>query len=110
MKVLATTVAVLAVALSLAGAAHAQKQTRPTWLPEIWWKIAWCETHANWRHDSGTYQGAFGMYHGTWDTYRLPGYPAEAYNATPRQQYAVARRVAANHTLNAWGCYRNRLL
>lgn len=110
MKVLATTLAALAAALALAGGASAAQKSRPGWLPEVWWRIAVCETRANWRHDSGRYEGAFGFYEGTWDTYRLPGYPRDAYLATPRQQYAVARRVAAKHTLNAWGCYRNRLI
>lgn len=80
------------------------------WLPAKWQRIARCETHkgqyvpGDWRHNSGTYQGAFGFYHGTWDGYKPEGFPAEAYQATPRQQYIVALNVYAEHGYGAWGC------
>ncbi|MGL6278961.1 MAG: transglycosylase family protein [Gaiella sp.] len=108
-QTLTTTVCLALAALALAMSAAAQPtttKTRPSWLPDVWWRLAICETRANWRHDSGTYQGAFGIYDGTWDTYRPPGYPSEAHRATPKQQYRVAQRIAANHSMYAWGCYR----
>jgi len=74
------------------------------WLPAKWYRIARCETGVRWDWNSGTYQGAFGFYWGTWDAYRLPGMPSEAYLATPRQQWVVAERVRAVHGYGAWGC------
>lgn len=85
------------------------------WLPDKWQRIGACETGygrrpGNWRWDSGTYQGAFGFYHGTWDQYKTYAdpkagpYPAEAYLATPRQQYEVALAVWRRHGYSAWGC------
>lgn len=79
------------------------------WLPDKWQRIGACETGygtrpGRWDWNSGTYQGAFGFYHGTWDQYKVPGAPSEAYLATPRQQYQTALRVAAVHGYGAWGC------
>jgi hypothetical protein len=74
------------------------------WLPAKWQRIARCETGINWRWNSGTYQGAFGFYYGTWDNFRPSRYPSEAYLANPRQQYTVALRVYARYGYGAWGC------
>jgi hypothetical protein len=81
--------------------------TRPAWLPKVWWAIGMCETRMNWRHHAGAYEGAFGFYAGTYDTYRPAGAPRAAYLATPRQQYRAALNTARVHSLNAWGCFRN---
>jgi hypothetical protein len=81
---------------------------RPYWMPKIYWAIAQCETPpGRWNHNSGTYQGAFGFYYGTWDSYKPAGYPAEAYQASAWQQYVVARNVASSVGFNAWGCYKH---
>lgn len=77
------------------------------WLPPVWQRIARCETGTNWKHDSGTYQGAFGFYHGSWDQFNTFGYPSEAYLATPWQQYRVARAIHARFGFTGWGCYTN---
>lgn len=80
------------------------------WLPDKWQRIAHCETHkgryipGDWHHNSGTNQGAFGFYYGTWDRYKPTGAPSEAYLATPRQQYEAALNVYAAHGYEAWGC------
>lgn len=74
------------------------------WLPQKWYRIARCETGVRWDWNSGTYQGAFGFYTGTWDAYRPRGAPSEAYLATPRQQYQAALNVYAEHGYGAWGC------
>ena len=77
---------------------------RPSWLPPTWWAIGMCETQLNWRHNSGTYQGAFGFYRGSWDSFAPAGYPSEAYNATPWQQYQVALRIWRRYGFSGWGC------
>lgn len=107
-RAIATLVPLLLATLVLATSATGQptRASRPSWLPSVWWRLAVCETGGNWRHLTSSFQGAFGIYEGTWDTYRLPGYPTDAHRATPRQQYRVALRIAANHTMYAWGCYR----
>lgn len=79
------------------------------WLPDKWARIGACETGygkkpGQWTWNSGTYQGAFGFYRGTWDAYKPKGAPSEAYLATPRQQYQCALNVAAVHGYGAWGC------
>lgn len=79
------------------------------WLPDKWARIGACETGygqrpGRWDWNSGTYQGAFGFYHGTWDQYKSAGAPSEAYLATPREQYQAALNVYAAHGYGAWGC------
>jgi hypothetical protein len=75
------------------------------WLPNVWRAIGECETQLNWRHDSGTYQGAFGFYRGSWDAFKLAGYPDEAYQASPWQQYQVALAIYNRYGFSGWGCY-----
>jgi hypothetical protein len=98
--------AVLVVLLVVAAPARAHPR-KPAWLPELWYRIGVCETGLNWRHHTRDYQGAFGFARSTWDGYKPKGYPAEAYQATPRQQLVVARNVARRVGLSAWGCYRH---
>lgn len=109
MRTTITTLVALALAalvLATTAAAQPARSTQPSWLPNVWWRLAVCETGGNWRHLAGSFQGAFGIYDGTWDTYRLPGFPTDAHRATPKQQYRVAQRIAAKHSMYAWGCYR----
>lgn len=80
-----------------------------SWLPDKWARIGACETGygqrpGRWDWNSGTYQGAFGFYHGSWDAFRLAGYPSEAYLATPRQQYEVALAIWRRYGFSGWGC------
>ena len=74
------------------------------WLPAKWQRIIQCETRSDFRWNSGTYQGAFGFYRGSWDAFRLPGYPSEAYLATPRQQFEVALAIWRRYGFSGWGC------
>lgn len=87
------------------------------WLPDKWQRIGACETGygrrpGKWRWNSGLYQGAFGFYHGSWDAFRRYAdpkagpYPAEAYLATPRQQYEVALAIWRRYGFSGWGCRR----
>lgn len=64
-----------------------------------------CETRLNWRHHTSDYQGAFGFYSGSWDRFRLPYMPSEAYDATARDQYKVALRIYARYRWTGWGCW-----
>lgn len=76
-------------------------------LPYHWFHIATCESGSNppnWRHNSGTYQGAFGFHHQSWDGFNYYGFPSEAYLATPEQQYKVALAIHAKYGFSGWGC------
>ncbi len=66
--------------------------------------VAMCETQINWQHNSGTYQGAYGFYRGSWDAFKPAGYPDDAYQATPWQQTVVERRIRARYGWAGWGC------
>jgi hypothetical protein len=80
------------------------------WLPAKWVRIGICETRLNWKHDSGTYQGAFGFHRSSWDAFRgradrrAGPYPSEAFLATPRQQYEVALAIWRAFGFSGWGC------
>jgi hypothetical protein len=80
------------------------------WMPKHWQNLAACESGSNppnWRHNSGTYEGAFGFYHGSWDSFRPAWYPSSASDATPWQQWRVALRIAARYGIaSPWGCWR----
>ncbi len=75
-----------------------------TWLPPHWQKVAQCETQTNWHHSNSSYQGAFGFAISSWDAFKLPGYPDEAWQATPWQQYQVALRIYSRYGMSGWGC------
>jgi len=80
------------------------------WLPDKWRRIGICETGLNWRHSNSSYEGAFGFALSSWDSFvpfadRKAGpYPANAYLATPRQQYEVALAIWRRYGLSGWGC------
>ena len=84
------------------------------WLPRSWYGVGSCETgyggDPNWRHNSGSYQGAFGFAVSSWDGFvasadkKAGPYPSEAYLATPRQQYEVALAIYRRYGLSGWGC------
>jgi hypothetical protein len=80
------------------------------WLPDKWRRIGICETGLNWQHSNSSYEGAFGFALRSWDSFvpyadRKAGpYPANAYLATPRQQYEVALAIWRRYGLSGWGC------
>lgn len=85
------------------------------WLPDKWQRVGACETGYGqrpgaWDWNSGTYQGAFGFYHGSWDLFvpradpEAGPYPSEAYEASPRQQYEVALAIWRVYGFSGWGC------
>ncbi len=100
-------IVVFTIVLFWAMATASDAGVRPSWLPPVWYRLGMCETRLSWRWNSGTYEGAFGIYYGTWDTYRRSNEPRAAYLASPQIQLRVARRIAARHSMYAWGCYRH---
>lgn len=116
MRLILATAAVL-IAATLTPAATAGKpnwqwQYR-VWMPTHWQNLAACEsgsTPPNWKHNSGTYEGAFGFARGSWDAFRPPRYPSSANLATPWQQWRVALLIAARYGIaEPWGCWRGPL-
>jgi len=79
-------------------------------MPQHWQNLARCESGSNppnWKHDGGDFAGAFGIYEGSWLDYRYNGYPAHPAQATPWQQWRVAKRIAAKYGIaEPWGCWR----
>lgn len=98
------TIALIALVITTSSAAFTAKP-RPKWLPKIWWAIGMCETGLNWRHNSGTYEGAFGFHYASWDQFKPAGAPRAAYLATPRQQYRAALNIYRRYGFSGWGCY-----
>ena len=94
---------------------HAYHYDWRSWLPDVWQRLGACETGygrrpGNWKWDSGTYEGAFGFHYDSWDRFvpyadrKARPYPAEAYLATPRQQYEVALAIWRRYSFSGWGC------
>lgn len=78
------------------------------WLPPKWYRVARCETHVNWHHDSGTYVSAFGIYRPAYaDDARRAGVPGwdEPGQRTPREQFEAAlAHYRAHGGFSGWGC------
>lgn len=64
--------------------------------------LAQCETATTWTWETRTYTGAYGFTHQTWLTYREPGMPDRASEASPEQQTAVARHLHDLYGLKPW--------
>jgi len=93
----------------------APASTRPT---TVWDRLADCES-GDWRDGTpipGTarwdyglafdhgdiYEGGLNFHPGTWDSYRAPGMPGHAGQASRAQQIVVAERVLAGQGWRAW--------
>lgn len=60
-----------------------------------WDLLAGCESSQRWDDTRGGYEGGVHFKNKTWLAFKLPKYPAHAYNATREQQIDTARRVVA---------------
>lgn len=90
--------------------AQAQPTQKPKWMSSFAWAVGICETgkgnrFPDFSHDSGTYQGFVGWYHGTWDLDRWPWMANNAANASPRSQYRVFLRSVERGRY--YGCIAN---
>lgn len=87
-----------AVAAVLSGGSPASAASTTTWD-----KVADCESSGNWKiHTGNGYSGGLQFSPATWQAYRLPGYPSQAWMASRAQQIAVAERVLAAQGPQAW--------
>lgn len=68
------------------------------------------ESDAGWAVDGPRYYGGLGWLQATWDTYRLPGFPASANLATPQQQARAMVRFVEVGNGGVWpdqdGCWK----
>ena len=90
-------------------AAKAKKKRLPA-NHGLWLRIGRCEQPGsgyggvNWSHRGPTYQGGLGFWYGTWAAFKVKGMPANAGDATWRQQMWVANRLYARYGVSPWGC------
>jgi hypothetical protein len=74
-----------------------------SFIPDYWVAIASCESGVDWDYNgSSGFDGAVQFHPGTWSSYRLPGYPAFAWQASPFQQLVIAELVLARQGWGAW--------
>lgn len=77
---------------------------------DLWIRIGLCEQPGKgyrgiyWSHPGPTYQGGLGFWYGTWDSFKSPGMPANAGDATWRQQMKVANKLLRLYGTSPWGC------
>lgn len=77
---------------------------------DLWVRIGRCEQPGrgykgiNWSHPGPRYQGGLGFYSGTWAAFKEPHMPANAGQATWRQQMWVANKLYARYGTSPWGC------
>jgi hypothetical protein len=74
----------------------------------VWDRLAQCESSGNW-HINAYHDGGLQFLPSTWNAYKLPGYPAFAYQASRAQQIAVGQRVLAAQGWKAWPVCSRRL-
>ncbi len=80
-----------------------------------WYKMAKCETGANWQN-GGRYSGGLGIWAGSWKAWGGAEFASDASAATPEQQIIVANRIStqgwtrpngsqqAPVGFSGWGC------
>ena len=92
----ATTLAVAAAGLAIAPA-HA------SYTPEVWDRVAQCESSGNWHINTGNgYYGGLQFWHPTWKSYGGQEYAGYAHQASKAEQIAIARRVLHTQGPGAW--------
>ena len=58
-----------------------------------WAKVAWCETHGNWKHEGAMYEGGLGILAWNWKHFGGTVFGPHAWQATPEQQVAIALKI-----------------
>jgi hypothetical protein len=122
-------VAVLAMGTSVLIASPTNATNYERWTPEwfqnhrhprgtYWDKVAWCETHRNWK-DGGNWSGGLGIMRAVWDAFGGRQFAVHAGEATRAEQITVANRIAVNGHIRkdgsfrypvgykGWGCIKN---
>jgi hypothetical protein len=61
-----------------------------------WNKVAWCETHGNWRMHGATFSGGLGISNVVWLEYGGQEFAPHAGLADPFEQMTIAKRINSN--------------
>lgn len=100
-------------------------QGTPAWYATLrtpngryWDRVAWCETHRNWR-DKGQWSGGLGIYTLTWRWFGGYQFAHRPWKASRNEQIVVANRIALHGFqprnapfrtpvgFNGWGCIKH---
>ena len=74
----------------------------------VWDRLAECESGGNWSVHA-YHHGGLQFLPSTWTAFKLPGYPAFAYQASRAQQITVGQRVQAAAGWGQWPVCSRRL-
>lgn len=69
-----------------------------------WNKVAWCETHGNWRMQGATFSGALGISNVVWNEMGGQEFAPNAGLATPQEQVVIATRINGVYVPDQNGC------
>jgi hypothetical protein len=69
-----------------------------------WTKVAWCETHGDWKMQGATFSGALGISNVVWNEYGGQEFALQAGIATPQEQVLVATRINGDYVPDQNGC------
>jgi len=84
--------------------ARRREPARPT-DPDLWDRLAWCESGGDWTTVIDGFSGGLGFADGTWISFGGEEFAPLAARATREQQIVVAQRVLARSGWGAWpGC------
>lgn len=88
------------------------KATNPPLVaPEVvtkWERVAWCETHSNWKFEGANYDGGLGISRTNWNYYKGTDFAPAPHLATREEQILVAIRINGDYvpdqdgTCSAW--------
>jgi len=73
-------------------------------VPEYpWGVLSECESNRRWSYNGRSgFDGGIQFHPGTWSSFKLPGYPRFAWQASPRMQVLAGERVLAAQGWRAW--------
>jgi len=80
------------------GIARAASYSKPLvepYIVKMWEKVAWCETHGDWKRNMPLFDGGLGISRVVWIEYGGTDFAAAPHLATKVQQIAIARRIQA---------------
>lgn len=73
-------------------------------VPEYpWGVLSECESNRRWAYNgTSNYDGGIQFHPGTWSSFKMDRYPRFAWQASPRMQVLVGKRVLASQGWGAW--------
>lgn len=71
-----------------------------------WNRVAWCETHGNWKMQGATFSGGLGISNVVWNEYGGTDFAPNAGLATPQEQVVIAIRINGTFVPDQFGYCR----